>query len=81
MFRNKTGLSYDEPLVVNPVRAARLLDIGHSRLYQLIEARELESYKAGKSRKITMASIERYIARQLAEGPRIAPVKHLEAYT
>jgi Helix-turn-helix domain len=60
-----TALGDDEPLVVSPKRAQRILDIGHTRLYELLAARELQSFKEGKSRKITMASIQQYIARQI----------------
>jgi hypothetical protein len=42
-----------------------MLDLGNTRLYELIAARELESFKAGKSRKILVASIKAYIARQI----------------
>jgi hypothetical protein len=42
-----------------------MLDIGHSRLYELLAAGKLESFKDGKSRKITMRSIKSYIERQL----------------
>jgi hypothetical protein len=68
-----TGLGDDEPLVVSPGRAQRLLDIGHSRLYELIAARELESFKDGKSRKILMRSIKKYIERQLGAARMMTP--------
>lgn len=55
----------DEPLVVSPRRARLMLDCGNTRLYELISARELESYLDGKSRKITVASIMAYIARKI----------------
>jgi hypothetical protein len=54
-----------EPLVVKPRKAEQLLDVSHSKLYELINAGELESFKDGASRKITMESIKRRIARQL----------------
>lgn len=56
----------DEPLVVSPRRAQEMLDIGHSRLYELLSAGELQSFKDGKSRKILVASIRNYVARKLA---------------
>jgi excisionase family DNA binding protein len=62
-----TGLGDDEPLVVSPKRAEVLLNIGHTTLYELLAAGELESYREGKGRKITMASIRARIARKLAE--------------
>jgi hypothetical protein len=39
--------------------------IGHD---ELLGSGELESFKAGKSRKITVASIKGYIARTLAQA-------------
>jgi hypothetical protein len=65
MSIHSTGLGADEPLVVSPRRARRMLDCGNTRLYELLAARELESFKDGKSRKITVASIKRLIARRL----------------
>jgi hypothetical protein len=61
-----TGLGKDEPLVVSPRRARCMLDCGTTRLYELLAAQELTSYKDGKSRKITVASIEKYITRRIA---------------
>ena len=57
MSIHSTGLGHDEPLVVSPRRARLMLDCSNTRLYELIAARELDTYKDGKSRKITVASI------------------------
>lgn len=57
---------WDEPIVVSPRRAQQMLDVGHSRLYELLSQGELQSYKDGKSRKIIVASIKEYVARKLA---------------
>jgi excisionase family DNA binding protein len=59
-----------EPLVVRPRVAWRLLDCGNAYGYRLIADGELESYRDGRARKITVASIRRYIKRQLANGNR-----------
>ena len=61
----------DEPLVVSPRRAQQMLDVGHSRLYELLSQGELQSFKDGKSRKITVASIHDFVARKLAAGGRL----------
>jgi len=53
------------PLVVPPAQACAMLSIGLTRCYELINAGELESFKDGKSRKITVNSIEAYIERHL----------------
>ena len=43
-----------EPLVVRPRVAWRLLDCGNAYGYRLIAAGELESYRDGRARKITV---------------------------
>ena len=65
MSIHSTGLGKDEPLVVSPRRARLMLDCGNTRLYELIAARELQTFKDGKSRKITVASIKAYIVRRI----------------
>jgi hypothetical protein len=55
-----------EPLVVAPNTAWRMLDCSVSHGYALLRAGELESFLSGRSKKITVASIRAYIARQLA---------------
>jgi hypothetical protein len=65
MSIHSTGLGKDEPLVVSPRRARLMLDCVNTRLYQLIAARELVSYKDGKSRKIVVTSITAYIVRRI----------------
>lgn len=65
---NTRGIGQDEPLVISPARAKAILDCGTTRLYELIAAGELESFRDGKSRKITVASIKARIARKLAES-------------
>ncbi len=53
------------PLIVKPREARRILACGNTRLYELIAAGELQSFLDGRSRKITVDSIHRYIARLL----------------
>jgi excisionase family DNA binding protein len=66
------ALSDDAPLVMSPNSAMRMLNCGRTRLYELIEANELESYLDGRSRKITVASIREYVARRLAASKKAA---------
>jgi hypothetical protein len=66
MSIHSTGLGHGEALVVSPSRARAMLDIGQTRLYELLATKELESFKDGKSRKITVKSIHGYIDRLLA---------------
>ena len=55
-----------EPLLVRPRDAWRMLGCGNTRGYELLAGGELEHFLDGRSRKITVASIHRYIARRLA---------------
>jgi hypothetical protein len=55
-----------QPLLVRPREAWRMLGCGNTYGYTLLNAGELESFVDGKARKITVASIHRYIARKLA---------------
>lgn len=60
----------DKPLgVAGMAKTKVLLDCGDDLIYDLIEARELDSFLIGKSRKVTIASIERLIAKRVAAGP------------
>jgi hypothetical protein len=62
-----TGLSdWEGALVVKPKVAWKMLACSNTRGYELLAARELDSFLDGRSRKITVESILRYIARQLA---------------
>jgi hypothetical protein len=56
------------PLVVRPKGARRMLNCGQTRLYELIAAGELDSFLDGRSRKITVESIYRYIHRRIEES-------------
>jgi hypothetical protein len=69
MSIHSTGLGHDEAIgVVGTRRAKEMLDCGTTYLYELIAAGLLESYKEGKSRKITTRSIKSLIERRLAES-------------
>jgi hypothetical protein len=68
MSFHDTDLNLEEVMVVSPKRAQVLLDCGQTRLYELIAAGEVDSYRDGKSRKITVASIKARVARLLAEA-------------
>jgi hypothetical protein len=62
-----TGLGRDEAKVVSPKRAQAMLDCGATTFFGEILP-QLESFKLGRSRKITVASIEAFIAKKLAEA-------------
>jgi hypothetical protein len=66
----RTDFKSNERLVVSPRRARQLLDTGNTRLYELLSAGELDSFLEGRSRKITVESIHRFIDRRLADERR-----------
>src|SRR5262249_40432989 len=55
-----------EPLGISPRETGQLLNIGQTRVWQLIGSGELETYYEGRSRKVTMRSIHARHERQLA---------------
>jgi hypothetical protein len=64
-------LSCDEMrIVVKPREACVMLACGVTKLYELMNSGELESYLDGASRKITVRSIEALIGRRLAESSK-----------
>jgi excisionase family DNA binding protein len=61
----------DGPLVASPNQAMQKLLVSRSKLYELINTGELESYTEGRSRRITFESINAYVKRRLeAEAAR-----------
>jgi len=80
---------WEGALLVKPKTAWRMLGCSNTRGYALLAAGELESFRDGRSRKITVASIHRYIARHLAESigkrgrgrPRKVPLQAVAAVT
>jgi hypothetical protein len=70
MSTNSTGLSdwAGAPLVVKPKVAWKMLACSNTRGYELLAAGELDSFRDGRSRKITVESIRRYIARHLSSN-------------
>lgn len=55
-----------KPLAVAPKDGFAMIGISKSKGWELIASRELETFKIGRSTRITVASIEALIARQLA---------------
>jgi len=47
-------------LLLKPEAAAQALSIGRSKIYQLIEAGEIESVKIGRSRRISVKALEAF---------------------
>jgi excisionase family DNA binding protein len=57
-----------KPLVVPPLQACKLLSISMGGLYNLLNQGVLDSFRVGGSRRITLASIERFVADRVAKG-------------
>src|SRR5262249_6052652 len=55
-----------EPIAVPPREARRLLGISNNHLYNLFKSGEIDSFYSGRARRIPVASLHRYVARQLA---------------
>jgi len=62
----------EAPIVASPNQAMKALLISRAKLYELINNGELESYTEGRSRRITVASIEAYVKCRI-EAEKIAP--------
>ena len=60
------SIAFEAPLVASPNQAMRAIQVSRKKLYELINTGELESYTEGKSRRITVKSINEYIERRLA---------------
>jgi len=56
----------ESPLVASPNQTMKAIQVSRKKLYELINSGELESYTEGKSRRITVKSINEYIERRLA---------------
>jgi excisionase family DNA binding protein len=53
-------------LVTGVHGACVMLDCGKDKIYELLKLKELDSYREGEARRITVASIRAYTARKLA---------------
>jgi excisionase family DNA binding protein len=58
------------PLVVKPRIAWKMLSCSNTRGYELLAAGELQSFRDGRSRKITVESIQQYIRRRLSPATK-----------
>lgn len=56
-----------EPIGLSPKATKDAIGCGTTKLYQLINDGELESYFIGRSRRITTASIKAFVARQIEQ--------------
>ena len=58
------------PLLLRPEQVARVLNIGRSKVFELIRTGQLSSVKAGGSRRVSATAVREYVARlESAEAP------------
>jgi hypothetical protein len=69
-----------ERLLVRPRTAETLLDVGATTVWGLIKAGELDTVYVGSGRRITFASLRRYVEKLRAAEPT-GPRKSLEGAT
>ncbi len=55
-----------KPIAVTTKDGFRMIPVSVAQGYRLIAAGELETFKVGRATRITVSSIEAYVARQLA---------------
>ncbi len=59
-----------KPIAVTLKDGFRMIPVSPATGYRLIAAGELETFKVGRATRITTASIEAFVARQLASRPQ-----------
>jgi excisionase family DNA binding protein len=65
----------DDPLLMTPEEAARLLRVGRTTVYALMKAGDLQPVHIGRSCRLARAELERYV-RRLQNPPQEAPAHH-----
>lgn len=55
------------PLAVTPKDGFQMIAVSKSKGWELIAARELDTFKIGRATRITTASIEAFVSRQLQQ--------------
>ncbi|MGN6690107.1 MAG: helix-turn-helix domain-containing protein [Sphingopyxis sp.] len=61
-----------KPIAVTTKDGFGMIPVSVAQGYRLIAAGELEAFKVGRATRITVASIEAYVARRLAETQKLA---------
>lgn len=56
--------SEPEQIAYSVSRAARLLDLSERKVWQLVQAGEIKSYRVGTARRITRAALIEFVERQ-----------------
>lgn len=61
--KSTSGHPVVEPLTVRIPTAIRMIGIGRSKLYELIQAGEIDTVKVGRCTLITVESLKRFVKR------------------
>ena len=56
-----------EPLLYKPPQAQEILNLGRSKIYELITTGELRSVRVGRSLRIPASALREYVERQEAQ--------------
>lgn len=62
----------NKPIAVPALDGFQMIGVSKSKGYELLAAREIDAFKVGRATRITVASIEAYVNRQLAARPLAA---------
>lgn len=62
----------NKPIAVSALDGFQMIGVSKSKGYELIAAREIETFKVGRATRIPVASLEAFVARQLAARPLAA---------
>jgi excisionase family DNA binding protein len=62
-------------LAVPPIAVCKMLSLGLTSVYELMRTGELRSFRIGRTRRITMESVEGYIERQAKEPVKLIPAQ------
>lgn len=61
-----------KPIAVTANDGFKMIPVSRAQGYRLIAAGEIDAFKVGRATRITVASIEAYVTRQLAARPMAA---------
>jgi hypothetical protein len=67
LYTERPRPALGEPLLVTVYEAKQLLNVSNTCFYEQVLP-ELETFKVGTTRRITLASVKAYVAKRLAEG-------------
>ena len=67
-----------EPALIKIEPACRYLDVGRSKLYELIREGKLDAVKIGKSARVTTSSLKQFVE-SLPASPGGSPIKRVDS--